>query len=169
MVGQVHVVSILMIVNGALVSLMGVVLAAVGPTMFAMIALDKRGGGLRPQDEGILAFLSAFYVALGLMVLAAGVINIVAGARSVKFRGRGLALTALFFNLVPMPTCYCLPTCLGIMIWGLIVFFQADVARAFELGERGVPAEEIRRRMVTGHRSYRANDEDDDEPDYERG
>jgi hypothetical protein len=53
----------------------------------------------------------------------------------------------LFFNILPMLTCYCLPTSLGLMIYGLIVMFQPDVAQAFALADDGMPAEEIRARL----------------------
>jgi hypothetical protein len=163
MVPQVQVVSILMIVNGALSALMGLLFSALGPFMFVVMNADKRGGP--PANErAILEIVSIVYLVLGLLVLTAGLLNVIAGIRALHFRGRALAIVALFFNLVPVFTVYCAPTSLGVMIYGLIVFFNADVARAFRMAAEGVPPEEIRARF-SGYRR-RDWDEDEDEEDY---
>jgi hypothetical protein len=162
MVPQVQVVSILMIVNGALASLIGLLLSAVGPFLFVVVNADKRGGP-PPDERALLGILSVVYLALGLLVLTAGLLNVIAGARALRFRGRTFAIVALFFNLVPIFTVYCAPTSLGVMIYGLIVFFNADVARAFRMAAEGVSPEEIRARF-SGHR-WR-DDWDEDEEDY---
>jgi hypothetical protein len=164
MVPQVQVVSILMIVNGSLVSLMGLLLAAVGPTMFVVVGMDQHKAPMRPDDRTALTIITVAYTVGGVLVLTAGVLNVIAGIRSLKFRGRALALTALFFNIIPLFTCYCLPTSLGLMIYGLIVFFNADVARAFRLAAEGVLPEEIRNPAAfERYQRY-----DDDEDDYQR-
>jgi hypothetical protein len=49
MVSQVQVVSIFMIVHGALTSFMGLLLGAVGPTLFALARLDPEG--MEKMDE----------------------------------------------------------------------------------------------------------------------
>jgi hypothetical protein len=167
MVPQVHVVSILMIVNGSLASLMGILLSVLGPAMFAMISMEQRGRPMPGDEQMLLGIISGVYLILGLLVLTAGVLNIVAGARSLKLRGRGLALTALFLNIIPLFTCYCLPTSLGLMIYGLIVFFNHEVARAFELVADGVPVEEVRERF-SGRRWRHEHAEEEEEEDYER-
>jgi hypothetical protein len=164
MVPQVQVVSILMIVNGALVSLMGLLLSVVGPALFFILQAEQRHGRPPPQDEAALRIISVIYVVLGAVVLAAGVLNVVAGIRALRFRNRALVLVALFCNVVPLLTCYCSITSLGLMIYGLIVFFNADVARAFELAAEGVPPEEIRDRPPRRRRE----DDWDDEDDYQR-
>jgi len=163
-VNQVQVVAILMIVNGALVSLMGLIYALMGPTMFAMTRFSPppaaAGGGPPPE-----LILSAVYLVIGLPVLACGILNIVAGIRSLSLRGRTLALVALFSNLAPMFTCYCLFTCLPLMIYGLIVFFQADVAYAFAMVAQGAPVAQFK----AGRRHYEEDEEDWEEDLAPRG
>jgi hypothetical protein len=161
MVKQVPVVASLMIANGAIVSLMGLYLVVMGPFLFTMmnVAPPPGPGGPKPGDKAVLTAMSVVYLVLGLVVLTAAVLNIVAGIRSLSFRSRTLALVALFSNLAPMFTCYCIPTSLGLMIYGLIVFFQPDVARAFALVAEGVPAERFKR----GWRPDE-DEEEDDEP-----
>lgn len=161
MVKQVQVVAILMIVNGAIVSVMGLFYVAMGPFMFAMMNMAPPPGqqGPNSSDAAVLSAMSVVYVVLGLVVLMAAILNIVAGIRSLSFRNRTLALVALFSNVAPLFTCYCLPTSLGVMIYGLIVFFQSDVARAFQLVAEGVPAERFKRGW---------DPEDDEDMDDER-
>jgi hypothetical protein len=167
MVNQVQVVSILMIVNGALVSLMGLIYALMGPTMFALMRPAPPGpsgaSGPGTTVTTMTTILSLIYVAIGLAVLTVGILNIVAGIRSLRFRGRTFALVALFSNLLPMFTCYCLPTSLGLMIYGLIVFFQTDVAYVFERVAAGEPAE----RFKHGWRPIEEEEMDEEEIEEE--
>jgi hypothetical protein len=168
MVPQVQVVSILMIVNGALSALMGLLFSAVGPFLFVIINADKRGGP-PPDERAILGIMSVVYLVVGLLALAAGLLNIIAGIRALNFRGRGLAIVALFFNAAPVFTFYCAPTSLGVMIYGLIVFFNGDVARAFQMAADGVPAEEIRQRFSGYRRRDRWDEEEEEDyPDVRR-
>lgn len=161
MANQVPVVGILMIVNGAIVSLMGLIYTAMGPAMFALMSIGPRPPNqpaANTADTTFMAVMSGFYVVVGLLVLVCGMLNIVAGVRCLNYRGRTLALVALFSNLAPMFTCYCMPTSLGLMIYGLIVMFQSDVAYAFAQVARGVPPERFKR-----PRRYREEELDDEE------
>jgi hypothetical protein len=148
MVPQITVVGILMIVNGALASLIGIFVALMGPLMFSMFQRMPPGPpGAPPPPQGLINMISLMYLMMGTSVLVGGAMNVVGGIRALAYRNRALVITALFFNIIPMLTCYCLPTSLGVMIYGLIVMFQPDVAQAFALAEDGHPLEEIRRRL----------------------
>jgi hypothetical protein len=146
MVRQVQVVAILMIVNGAITSLMGLYLAGMGPFMFftALNAGRPGPGGSSGPDTTILGIMAAVYLALGLLVLATSILNIVAGIRCLKYRGRTFAIVALFSNLAALFTCYCSLLSLGVMIYGLIVFFHHDVADAFARVADGLPPERVK-------------------------
>jgi hypothetical protein len=170
MVGQVKVVAILMIVNGALVLLVGIALSVLGAAILVGVR-QPQGAVVRPGEVAGVQIVSAVYIVLGLLVLTAGACNIMAGVGSLRFRGRGLALTALFFNIIPLITLWCAPTCLGVMIYGLIVMFNREVAEAFRLAAEGMPADEIMARAAgRGRRDYRhyAEEDDDDGGGYER-
>lgn len=135
---QVTVVSILMIVQGSLQVLMGGVYTVMGPVMMGiMSSAPTRPAPGGPDPETLMAGISIFYVVAGVLTLAAGVTQIIAGIRALKFRGRTMGIVAACLNLLSFGTCYCLPTGLGVMIYGLIVFLNAQSKRAFELGERG--------------------------------
>jgi hypothetical protein len=100
------------------------------------------------------------YLVLGILVLTAGVLNLIAGIRTLKFRGRTFALVALFSNVVPMLTCYCAATGLAVMIYGLIVLFNSEVAQAFELAAKGMSPEDVRAHFSPRARYYQPLDPD---------
>ena len=64
-----------------------------------------------------------------------------------------------------------MPLGLGMMIYGLIVLFNGDVAQAFEMGAQGYSPEEIvaefqpDSRSRGGRRRRRRDEEDEDEED----
>ena len=161
MVAQVRVVAILMIIHGTLVSLMGAVYIKYGLAICVSFWAPN-AGIFAPSGQGafdVINILFPIYGVIGLPVLAVGILNIVAGIRCFRLRGRNLALVALFINVVPVFTCYCLPTSVGLMIYGLIVLFHSGVAYAF--------AEVAARAALERLKSYRRpSDEDDfeDEP-----
>ena len=140
MVSQVKIVGILMLVHGITVTLMGALYAAVGPMVMAFAPPPPAGGGGPPPE-----LLLVIYVVMGSVIMVVGVINIIAGYRVMTMRNRVLGIVALFLNILPMLTCYCAPTSIGMMIYGLIVLFQGDVGLAFERVSRGAtPAEAVR-------------------------
>src|SRR5262245_1913895 len=159
MVSQVPVVGILMIVNGSLAGILGLGLAFMGPFIFSIAAMEGRPGGMRPDEKSVVTLISIVYLVIGLLVLTAGALNIIAGIRALSYRGRGFVLTALFFNILPLFTCYCSPTSLALMIYGLIVMFQQDVAKAFAMGDEGVPAQSIKLRFAPGPVRYERDDD----------
>jgi hypothetical protein len=65
------------------------------------------------------------------------------GIRMLKFRGRTLGIVALSSGLLSIAGCYCLPTAIGLFIYGLIVLLNEPVKRAFAMGEQGRSASEI--------------------------
>ena len=146
MVGQVKIVGILMMVNGMTVALMGALYAAMGPMMMAFAPPPGPGGGGLPPEIFLI-----IYGTIGGAVLVVGLLNVIAGYRVMTMRNRVLGLVALFTNVVTLMTCYCAPTAIAMMVYGLIVLFQPDVSRAFEMVARGATPEEAVRRHT---RSY---------------
>lgn len=155
MVGQVKVVGILMLVHGITVILMGGVLVTAGVVM--LFAPTPPGGGPEPY------ILAAVYGVWGLLVIACGVLNSVAGYLTMSFRARVFSLVALFSNILVLLTCYCAITAIGMMVYGLVVLFQPDVARAFRLVADGASPDD-----VVGRFTRRYNDARDDFDDVYR-
>jgi len=159
LVGQVKIVCILMLIHGITVVLMGGGLIAAG--IFMMTIPPPPGGGPEPWIMG------GVYAGWGVLVLACGALNGVAGVRVMLFRNRVLGLVALFTNIFVLFTCYCAITAIGMMVYGLIVLFQPDVARAFELVSQGATPDEAVRKCTRRYGDVR--DDYDEMSDSRRG
>ena len=138
-VGQVTVISILMIVQGSLVSLVGLLMLVVGPTIFSL-----SGSSHRAEEERMMSLMGGFYILFGGLLLGVGGLNIAAAIKNLKYRSRTLGITALCLGVLAIFTCYCAPTAIGLMIYGLIIYLNQDVSRAFEMGEQGMSPEQIK-------------------------
>jgi hypothetical protein len=163
MVSQVKTVAILMIVHGSLVCLMGLFLIGVWPAMFFFTqqAQTKGGPGPEEMDQTMFTVMTVVYIVLGSLALTAGILNVIAGIRCLYFRGRTFAVVALFCNATAVFTCYCAPTAIGLMVYGLIVLFNEETTRAFALVAEGEPVESVRAHFV--RRRRRDWDDDDEE------
>lgn len=136
MVGQVTVVAILLIIEGALELIIAPVFLFVGPAM--ILEFDQQSAEIPPAVVG--GIISLF----GVLVLAAAVLKIWAGIKNLKYRGRTLGIVAVASAGLSMFLCYCAPSGLALLIYGLIVYLNGDVARAFELGEQGWSPDQIK-------------------------
>jgi hypothetical protein len=146
MVSHVQVIAILMIVHGSLTALMGVLCGALGPAMFALMRLEEQNAQRPPDpaDQTMLTAMSVVYGVGGLLLLIVGVLTLIGGIRALKFRNRTFVLVALFANALPVFTIYCTATALAVLIYGLIVMFNDDVVRAFQMAEEGASPAQIK-------------------------
>ena len=169
MVPQVPIIGILMIVNGVLCILYGFFEMSLGPLVQASVEMQAQvQGQAQPppqvqQMQVLMPFLFWYYIAIGIINGLAGLINIVAGIPTMRYRSRVFVIVALCTNLGTLPGCSCLPTSLGLMIWGLVVLFQKDVAEAFRMGAAGRSVDEIKRRFADADR--RRGDDYDERDD----
>lgn len=76
-----------------------------------------------------------------LVVFALGALKVFAGTRNLQYRNRGLGVIALFTGLLSLLPCFCLPSALAIMVYGLVVYQHRNVKRAFAArqAETGIP------------------------------
>jgi hypothetical protein len=163
MVGHVQGVSIFMIVHGALTFILGGIYVCIGPLMLIGVNQDRTATA---EDKQVMPIVSAVMFGCGALVLIIGLLNVSAGIRCLGFRGRSLALIAVFSNVPVLCSGYCAVTGLGLIIYGLIVFLNADVAEAFAMRERGRTPDEIRAEFAPRRRYERFRDDDAD--DYPR-
>lgn len=140
-VRQVRAVAICMIVQGVLVSIMGAFLVGIGFFMGSMPPEEFTNGGAGLGE--LQMFMTWGYGIAGALVLISGLLIVVAGIRNLYFRGRIMAITALSLGILSSLTCYCAPTAIGLAIWGLVVYLNPSVARAFELSAEGVKPKDI--------------------------
>ena len=96
-----------------------------------------------PFPVGFEWMMLAIYGSMGLVSLVIGVLGIWAGIRMMRFRGRTFGIVALSSGLLSLAGCYCLPTAIGLFVYGLIVLLNPSVKHAFEMGEQGHSANEI--------------------------
>lgn len=141
MVRHVPVVAILMIVQGALETIMG--LGLVGMGVFVPLMMQTQAGQDGPPPEEMTWFLLAVYGGMGLVTLVAAMLHIFGGVRNYRFRGRVLGLVALGGGMVTVITCYCAPTAIALGVYGLITYLNPEVNQAFAMAESGKKKEEI--------------------------
>ncbi len=169
MTNQISVVAILMIIQGSLECLVGLLLGVASflfpeliRSMNLMVQQQQKqlaAGQLVPEFPEELGYLiAAVYLAIGAGALLAGVLKIIGGIRNLQYRGRVFGIVALCSGILAFPVCYCAPTGLGLMIYGLIVYLQGEVGQAFAMAGQGQTPQQIREyfsrraaRRVLGH------------------
>ena len=148
LVQQVRVIAILNAVQGGLELLMG--LYYIGMAFFfpAMMMMDPdiNNNPNEPPEQFFWIFIIIFGL-LGGGVFVSAILRIVAAFKNWNYRGRILGIISFGAGMVTVITCYCAPTAVGMLIYGLIVYLNPSVAHAFEMGESGEPPETIQARF----------------------
>ncbi len=148
LVGQVQILGVLIIVQGACVSLAGLVIglyAVFMPQFIAAQQLGGQGGNAPPLPPN---FAMSFGIIGGIvffLVLTIGLLTVFAGVRTMQFRSRKFSIVMMCVGLLTITTCYCLPTQIALSTYGLIVLLNAPVRDAFRFAEQGHSAREIQR------------------------
>ena len=133
------------IVQGALLTLVGLVCCGYGiffTVMPEMMPPEERAR-MQAEAQGMLEIVGGVTIAFGVIILIIAIMHIIAGIRTLKYRGRIFTIVTWLLGLLVSITCYCGPTCVGLAIWGLIVFLNPAVATAFKMAETGMNSREI--------------------------
>ena len=137
-VAQLPVLGILMAVHGGLLLALGLMNLATYLMMFPMMESIMTQSPDLSQGEAE-GFIWAVLAATGLASVAShfipGILQIVAGVRVRKRKSRTLAIVGLVFGLASMLGCYCFPTSLAMLVWGMIVLLDPDVQVAMRHSE----------------------------------
>lgn len=128
-VSQVPALGIVMMIHGAMILSLGIFLVVYG-AFFAAAAYDTPNPLAGPA-EVIAQLVVSSMVGIGLLQFLPGVLQIVAGWRARTYHSRGFAIAALVAGLLAMITCYCAPTSIAMLVWGLVVLLGKDVAARF--------------------------------------
>lgn len=149
-VNQVPIIATLLLVQGALMFLMALIFAmnSVMFTQFDMFAMETLGGP-QPDPEaqkeiaqmGRIVFWATGI--LGAVVCLLGILHIVAGILAFQYRGRRLTIVTLVLGLSGIVTCYCAPTSIGLLVYGLIIYMHPAVKRAFVMKKSGLSNSDI--------------------------
>ncbi|HJL15673.1 MAG TPA: B-box zinc finger protein [Sandaracinaceae bacterium LLY-WYZ-13_1] len=136
-VSQVPLFGIALMVHGALV--LGLGLFAVVYSLFlvdAFAGLDPAATSGDPGMRLLPDLLVGSMLGIGSLNTFAGALQLWAGFGLRKYRGRWLGILSLAFGLVTVLSCYCAPTALGMLVWGLVILLGGDVAERFEAERR---------------------------------
>ena len=133
-VNQILILSIMTIVQGALLILMGAGCIFYGIFIRKMTAMMPPEDQARMQAESgpALEIFSAVGIGLGVIILIIAIMHFIAGIRNLNYRGRIFTVVTWLLGLLASFTCYCGPTSVGLAVWGMIVFLNPAVASAFK-------------------------------------
>ncbi|MEM7479074.1 MAG: hypothetical protein AAF483_29165, partial [Planctomycetota bacterium] len=132
-----------MIVNGIFTSFYGIytiVLSFFWPDMMANNPAFQDG---TPEAKMAMEFMPIAFIATGVLCIILALLYVFSGILLIKFRGYKFAFVALIGGMASLMTCYCFPTSLGLLIFGLIVLLDQPVRDAFEAAEAGVSPKDI--------------------------
>lgn len=138
-VSQIRIVAILNCVQGGLELILGLMMVSVAVFIPVMIRMDRQN----PPPGEMEWILPIIYLCIGIPVLLAAILRIYSGIQNFRFRKRTLGIVSFVCGLVSMIACYCAPTGIGLLIYGLIVYLNPAVQAAFEMGEKGTPTDAI--------------------------
>ncbi|MEM9589179.1 MAG: hypothetical protein AAGA03_17995 [Planctomycetota bacterium] len=153
LVNHVPILGVLMIVQGAMVLLMGGaagLYAVFMPQVFEQIreqAIARGGNAPPPPNVGLWVGLVGGLLCLALVAVALG--TIFGGLQAFRFRRRSFSIVVLLAGLVTIVTCYCLPTQIGLTIYGLIVLLNPQVMHAFRLADQGHAPADVQRHFLS--------------------
>lgn len=139
LVRHVRVVATLMLIQGGLELIAGIVFGLIAFLVPLAMMHDQQEG---PPQEFFWG-MTAVYVVFAIAALTAATLHIMAGLQNRQFRGRTLGIIAATGGLATLFTCYCLPTAVAVGVYGLIVLLNEEVAEAFCMGEARHSAQDI--------------------------
>lgn len=144
-VRHVRIVAALMIVQGVLELPLALCFGGVA-AIFPMIAQSADPRVLGPEGENIRFFwlVTITYGVLAVLHLAASILHIVAGWRNYHFKGRVLGMVAMWVGIITLLLPLCTITALGLLVYGMIIYLNPAVERAFQMGERGYSVDDIK-------------------------
>lgn len=140
-VRQVRPVAICLIIHGLLIALLG------GSLTFAAFFLATVGPEMLQDDQvdfsNFQSAISWGYGIVGGCLLLLGLVSVFAGIRNFSFRSRTLGIVTMSLGVITSVGVWCAPTAIGLAIWGLIVYLNPSVSRAFEMANHGTKPRDI--------------------------
>ncbi len=132
LVRHVPALGITMMVQGTLTLLLGAYLGTFGGFMAKSLSDRPAPEGGQAVDDLLTTTMFAAVGVIAVAHLVAGALTVWLGWRVRTYRSRVLAMVVLGVALVLSTVgCYCAPTALGILIWGLIVLLDDEVRARF--------------------------------------
>jgi hypothetical protein len=143
-----------MMIQGVLEFLMGLLYIGLGFGLPQLMRFQTQTQNQVPpeQMQMVQTFIVATYGVIGGVAMLAGFIRFMSGFRGLTFRSHGMGLASHFLGLINLGTCYCMPTAMGVCVWGCIVYFNSEVKQAFRLRDQGHEPADIEMQF-SGYRS----------------
>jgi hypothetical protein len=141
LVHHIRIVAILMCVQGVF-ELLGAGFTLLMGIVMAMMMSGSTEMSQAPGAPTPFLFLGIYGV-MGLALLVTGGLHLFAGIRNYQLQGRTLGIVALAAGMLDLAFCYCLPTSIGLLVYGLIVYLNPQVTAAFSMRESGAPAADV--------------------------
>ncbi|MFW5921557.1 MAG: hypothetical protein ACOCUS_06930 [Polyangiales bacterium] len=161
MVKHVPTVAILLGVQGGL-EVLGSLFAMLYGLLYGAIAVmplaspEMAEGPENPEGlVAVMGGMSAIFLLAAAAVFALGVLKLVACFFNFRYRKRTLGMVAVASAFASLITCYCAPTGIALAVYGLIVYSQDAVRKAFAMGEAGSSSDEILRAALDLRSPYR--------------
>ena len=137
-VQQVRVSSSLQIMVGALELLAAAYLFVVA----GVLAVEFFGLNRQTHFSFLIEYTAASFG--GLTIFVAAVLRIWSGIAGFKFKRRKMAIVASVLGITSALTTLCSIFSIGMLIYGLIIYLNRDVRRAYEMAEQGMTPDQIR-------------------------
>lgn len=137
---QQKIVAVLLIIHGFLGISVGIIYAISAIFMSDIIA---RGGGWGPDPVDAkmrVTITSGIMAACGFLP---GVLQMVAGFMNLWLKGYTTGLIAIGSSLAMVIACYCAPTALILLAYGLVIYLLPTTRRAFTLAQQGLDFDTI--------------------------
>lgn len=147
-VKQIPVIASLMIVQGSLLLIL--VLVMVGYAFMFSKLMEMAGNDPQqpPQVKEMLKVqqqvLPYIFGAIAIFAGILAIMHFVAAYFGFCYKHRVFGIVTLIAGLGASLTFYCAPTAIGLGVYGLIIYFNPAVKKAFELGKSGMKSAEIR-------------------------
>jgi uncharacterized membrane protein HdeD (DUF308 family) len=146
-INQIRTFAILNSVQGILEVMFGLMASGAGiffPLMTRMEEFKKAAAeGDGPPPEQMMWIAGGIYLTIGIFALTSGILRIVAGVQNYRLKGRMLGFVSLIVGMAPVFTCYCAPTAIALLVFGLIIYLDPAVKAAFNLVKQGRTADQV--------------------------
>lgn len=137
-VQQVRVSSSLQIMVGALELLAAAYLLVIA----GVFAVESFGLNRQADFRILIEFTAVSFGGFTIFIVA--VLRIWSGIAGFKFKRRKMAIFASVLGMTSALTMYCSVFSIGMLIYGLIIYFDRNVKRAYEMAEQGMTPDQIR-------------------------
>jgi hypothetical protein len=137
---QQKIVAVLLIIHGFLGIVVGIIYAISAMFMSVIIA---RGGGWGPDPVDAKTRVTITSGVMAACGLIPGVLQLVAGFMNLWLKGYTTGLIAIGSSLAMVVACYCAPSALILLVYGLVIYLLPTTRRAFALAQQGLDFDTI--------------------------